>query len=109
MQDNRLRVWDYIYGDLSEPNREIVHSHDFNRYLTPFKAEWDPRDITENLVVVGRYISHDFDGVALHPVDFIDASTGELVAEVWDPNITTISPVNKLHPRLDVLATGSSR
>ncbi|MCI50300.1 protein DAMAGED DNA-BINDING 2-like, partial [Trifolium medium] len=25
-----------------------------------------------------------------------------------DPNITTISPVNKLHPRDDILATGSS-
>ncbi|TKY56463.1 DAMAGED DNA-BINDING 2 [Spatholobus suberectus] len=26
-----------------------------------------------------------------------------------DPNITTISPVNKLHPRDDILASGSSR
>ena len=26
-----------------------------------------------------------------------------------DPDITTISPVNKLHPRDDILATGSSR
>ncbi|CAI9778352.1 unnamed protein product [Fraxinus pennsylvanica] len=32
----------------------------------------------------------------------------QLVAAVMDPNITTISPVNKLHPRDDVLASGSS-
>eukprot|EP00249_Psilotum_nudum_P011683 c23318_g1_i1 orf=119-1795(+) len=108
-QDNRIRVYDCIFNDLVEPSREIVHSHDFNRYLTCFRAEWDPKDTTESLAVIGRYISDDFNGIALHPIDFIDISTGQLVAEVFDKNITTISPVNKLHPRLDVLATGSSR
>ncbi|XP_051131943.1 protein DAMAGED DNA-BINDING 2 [Andrographis paniculata] len=108
-QDNRLRVWDSIFGNLECPSREIVHSHDFNRHLTPFRAEWDPKDTSESLIVVGRYISENYDGVALHPVDFIDIRTGQLVAEVKDPNITTISPVNKLHPRDDILASGSSR
>ncbi|KAJ7526860.1 hypothetical protein O6H91_16G025800 [Diphasiastrum complanatum] len=108
-QDNRIRVWDCIFGDLQNPSREIVHSHDFNRYLTCFRAEWDPKDHTECMSVIGRYISDDFDGVALHPIDFIDVSTGQLVAQVVDHNLTTISPVNKLHPTLDVLATGSSR
>ncbi|KAI3461648.1 hypothetical protein Pfo_018311 [Paulownia fortunei] len=108
-QDNRIRVWDSIFGNLDSPSREIVHSHDFNRHLTPFRAEWDPKDISESLVVVGRYISENYNGIALHPIDFIDVSTGQLVAEVMDPNITTISPVNKLHPRDDVLASGSSR
>ncbi|XP_062172253.1 protein DAMAGED DNA-BINDING 2 [Alnus glutinosa] len=108
-QDNRLRIWDSIFGNLESPSREIVHSHDFNRHLTPFKAEWDPKDPSESLAVIGRYISENYNGAALHPIDFIDISTGRLVAEVMDPNITTISPVNKLHPRDDVLATGSSR
>ncbi|GAB2274461.1 DNA damage-binding protein 2 [Dionaea muscipula] len=108
-QDNRLRVWDSIFGNLDSPSRVIVHSHDFNRHLTAFRAEWDPKDPFESLVVVGRYISENYNGVALHPIDFIDVSTGRLVAEVMDPNITTISPVNKLHPRVDVLASGSSR
>lgn len=67
------------------------------------------QDSSESLVVIGRYISENYNGVALHPIDFIDVSTGQLVAEVMDPNITTISPVNKLHPRDDVLASGSSR
>ncbi|KAF4358811.1 hypothetical protein G4B88_023095 [Cannabis sativa] len=108
-QDNRLRVWDSIFGNLDSPSREIVHSHDFNRHLTPFRAEWDPKDPSESLVVIGRYISENYNGAALHPIDFIDISTGQLVAEVIDPNITTISPVNKLHPREDILVTGSSR
>ncbi|XP_065878301.1 protein DAMAGED DNA-BINDING 2 [Euphorbia lathyris] len=108
-QDNRISVWDSIFGNLDSPSREIVHSHDFNRHLTPFRAEWDPRDPSESLAVVGRYISENFNGIALHPIDFIDTSNGQLVAEVMDPNITTISPVNKLHPRDDILASGSSR
>ncbi|KAJ6844536.1 putative protein DAMAGED DNA-BINDING 2 [Iris pallida] len=108
-QDNRIRVWDSIFGNLDSPSREIVHSHDFNRHLTPFRAEWDPKDPSESLVVIGRYISENYNGVALHPIDFIDISTGKLVAEVIEPEITTISPVNKLHPRDDVLASGSSR
>lgn len=67
------------------------------------------QDPSESLAVIGRYISENYNGTALHPIDFIDINTGQLVAEVMDPNITTISPVNKLHPRDDVLATGSSR
>lgn len=67
------------------------------------------QDSSESLVVIGRYISENYDGAALHPIDFINISTGQLVAEVMDPNITTISPVNKLHPREDILASGSSR
>lgn len=108
-QDNRIRVWDSIFGDLESPSREIVHSHDFNRHLTPFKAEWDPKDFSESLAVIGRYISENYNDVALHPIDFIDTSTGKLVAEVIDQDITTITPVNKLHPRDDILASGSSR
>nr|GLL42946.1 protein DAMAGED DNA-BINDING 2 isoform X1 [Ipomoea trifida] len=108
-QDNRICVWDSIFGNLDTPSREIVHSHDFNRHLTAFRAEWDPKDPSESLVVVGRYISENYNGTALHPIDFIDITTGQLVAEVMDPNITTISPVNKLHPRDDILASGSSR
>ncbi|KAK4606106.1 hypothetical protein RGQ29_000396 [Quercus rubra] len=96
-QDNRLRIWDSIFGDLDSPSREIVHT------------EWDPKDPSESLAVIGRYISENYNGAALHPIDFIDISTGQLVAEVMDPNITTITPVNKLHPRDDVLASGSSR
>ena len=59
--------------------------------------------------MVGRYISENYNGVALHPIDFIDTSSGKLLAEVMDPDIITISPVNKLHPQDDILATGSSR
>lgn len=74
-----------------------------------WKGDTFLQDPSESLVVVGRYISENYNGAALHPIDFIDISTGQLVAEVMDPNITTISPVNKLHPHYDILASGSSR
>jgi DNA damage-binding protein 2 len=86
--DNRLRVWDDLHalagcglgggtGSGSgrkassssaaasarappPPSAEIVHSHDFARYLTPFKAVWDPKDARERTVLCGRYISEPF-------------------------------------------------
>ncbi|MEW5309312.1 MAG: hypothetical protein WDW38_001207 [Sanguina aurantia] len=108
-QDNRLRVWDHAVTASGYPDREIVHSHDFNRYLTHFKAEFDPKDPTESRIVIGRYISEDFDGQALHPVDILDISSGALLQQCIDTNLTTISPVNKPHPRRDIIITGSAR
>ena len=56
-----------------------------------------------------RYISEDFGGVALHPIDILDASTGRLLTQLVDANLTTICPVNKPHPRVNVIVSGSSR
>ena len=41
--------------------------------------------------------------VLQHPIDLINASTGALVGQLADPNLTTICPVNKPHPRLDLI------
>ncbi|PSS09485.1 Protein DAMAGED DNA-BINDING like [Actinidia chinensis var. chinensis] len=93
--------WRMLYGlDVNLEKGLLLVADNFGfLYLDPF----------ESLVVIGRYISENYNGVALHPIDFIDISTGQLISEVTEPNITTISPVNKLHPRDDVLASGSSR
>ena len=61
--DNRVRIWNYLLALDREPDREIVHSHDFNRYLTPFRAEWDPKDQDERLFVIGRYKLHSLHAV----------------------------------------------
>ena len=57
--DNRLRVWgdvNVLSGNANEradgAPREIVHSHQFSRYLSPFRAHWDPKDWTDDLFLV---------------------------------------------------------
>lgn len=47
--------------------------------------------------------------MALHPIDLLDASTGKQLAQLTDPNLETICPVNKPHPRQDIIISGSSR
>ena len=110
--DNRLRVWDRVgvAGRLDgPPSREIVHSHDFSRYLTAFKGVFDPKDPTERTLLIGRYISEDYDGLALHPIDVFDVATGRQQAELIDTNVTTICPVAVPHPTDNLVAAGSSR
>ncbi|GLT73345.1 hypothetical protein SLA2020_452120 [Shorea laevis] len=106
--DHFARIWDIRRMEAGSSLCNLAHKRVVNSAYF-LHSEWDPKDPSESLAVIGRYISENYNGAALHPIDFIDISTGQLVAEVMDPNITTISPVNKLHPRDDVLATGSSR
>ena len=47
--------------------------------------------------------------MALHPVDIMDAATGRLLTQLVDANLATICPVNKPHPRLPLIVSGSSR
>jgi hypothetical protein len=42
--------------DMQPADREIVHSHTFSRFLTPFRAEWDPKDPTERAFIIGRWV-----------------------------------------------------
>ena len=63
-------------GLTQTPTHEHVHSHDFNRYLTTFRAVFDPKDCTERRLVCGRYISEAIMDLPLKPVDIIDAKTG---------------------------------
>ena len=54
-----------------------------------------------------RYISEDFGGVALHPVDLIDVGSGRAAAQLTDPNVATIC-TGKTHTTLRVLLLGAS-
>lgn len=37
-QDNRLRLWSNLLACDGPPTREIVHSHDFNRSVVPWRV-----------------------------------------------------------------------
>ncbi|KAG1677849.1 hypothetical protein FOA52_008613 [Chlamydomonas sp. UWO 241] len=107
--DNDIRVWDNLLLASSPPSREIVQSHDFNRFLAPFKEEWDPKDPRERRFIVERYQPAVYDGLSRHPIDVMDASTGRLLRDLVDKNLATISPITKMHPTRDIIVTGSSR
>lgn len=146
---DRLRIWDNVNAPLDPPSREVIHSHDFSRYLTPFKAVWDPKvwacgwckgawralystvscsalllaglhplsstqDYNERVLLCGRYISEEFNGVALHPIDILDATDASgggasVVTQLFDPELTTICAVNTFHPSENLVVSGSSR
>lgn len=150
--DNRIRVWHNVAslfgmgpsssssnsssadgaGDGGQsglrPDRELVHSHDFARYLQPFRAVYYIPDATERTIVCGRYISESFTpankeagDIKLHPVDILDCHGGGrglrdsrqnpsgTLAQLVDPVMATIGPVNAVHPTKPIIATGSSR
>jgi len=101
-------VWDYVLGNLDTP-LEIVHSHDHNRYLSPFRSVWDPKDLFETTILCGRYISDDFGGIPLHPIDVFDTQNGSSIAEIKHPSMPTISPINLFHPTQNIIASGTSK
>eukprot|EP00955_Chlamydomonas_euryale_P026413 278773-Chlamydomonas_euryale.AAC.5 len=57
----------------------LRHLHLPSFHTSASRAEWDPRDTRERRFVIGRYISEQYDGCALHPIDVMDASTGRLL------------------------------
>ncbi|KAK1864851.1 hypothetical protein I4F81_007388 [Pyropia yezoensis] len=133
-QDNRLRVWDvHAFGAGAPPSTELVHSHDFNQYLSPFKAVWQARPSSggrdDYLFAVGRYLGEDYPlpgptpGTRrLHPIDIYSlgggsgsgatgggaARGGVLLDSLHDHRLRHVAPVNRFHPAADMIASGSS-
>lgn len=121
--DNRLRIWNDIYGFSGDVNTredatpiEIVHSHDFHRYLNPFRATWDPKDWQDDLFVCGRFLgdayyengNEDGEPLLLHPIDMFSAKAGSLVHSLVDPATTLICTTNKFSPVCDMILTTAS-
>lgn len=121
--DNRVRVWrdaNALVGECeSRPASapvEIVHSNNFNRYLSPFVADWDPKDWTDDLFMVGRFLGDayrvgtDLGDVerVLHPIDLFSASRAAIVSELFDIAVTTRCPLNRFSPVEDIIVSGTS-
>lgn len=120
-QDNKIRIWNDVHAfgagsDVeSAPHLkplEIVHSHDFNRYLNAFRASWDSKDWRDDLFMCGRYLGdpykHDGKEIMLHPIDMFSAKTGLLVHSLIDAKVTLICTTNRFCPTEDVVATAAS-
>lgn len=87
-----------------QPDVELVHSHDYGRYLTPFRAVWDAKDATEETLACGRYISEAFSKARLREAAAVgltgnpNAGTGAAgsAASVgcgWLPGLRFLKPV----------------
>ena len=83
-------------------------AHNLGRCRAAFCLRWRPKKHDESEVVRllcrfgPRYISENFEGMALHPVDVLDASSGRLLCQMTDPNLSTICPVWKYHATIAV-------
>ncbi|CAN8072167.1 unnamed protein product [Agarophyton chilense] len=122
--DNKLRVWDNIHAIQGFANQnedaqplEIVHSHDFHRHLTAFRAVWDPKDWRDDLFMCGRFLGDayldeegsDDDAQVLHPIDMFSAKAGTVVHSLIDSDVQLICTSNKYSPSSDVIATAASQ
>jgi DNA damage-binding protein 2 len=108
--DNRIRAWQGLpWTGLGKPDSKIVHSHNLNRYLTPLRAVFDPKDPLERRIICGRYMSEELEGRSLHPIDVMDLHTGALLAELAHPSMPLISPVLAVHPAEDCIISAGSR
>ena len=104
-QDNRLRVWDYVVSARQQADREVVHANGFSRFLTPFRAVWDPKDWSERTLACGRNVNKG----ERPAIDLVDAATGCSLAACEDPGVDTITSLVAPHPRLDLLAASSGQ
>lgn len=123
--DNRIRVWSDVYGFVGCVNEredeagplEIVHSHDFHRYLNPFRAVWDPKDWKDDLFMCGRFLGDAYhwedwggrkEAVLLHPIDLFSVKGGGCVASLVDSVTELICTTNRFHPLGDLILTAAS-
>lgn len=104
-QPNKLLLWNDVNslagcgGETGKdappaPDVDIMHAHQFNRYLTNSKAAWDSKDMREETFLCGRFLGEAFvvadETVLLHPVDIFSAKSGELVASLVDGSVKTV-------------------
>jgi DNA damage-binding protein 2 len=105
-----------ILGSVSnpKPDHDLVHGHQYNRYISLTKAIWDPKDAREELFLCGRYLGEAYtvpkypEPLLLHPIDLFSASTGTLISSLVDSAVRTVCPVNRFHPTADLVVSGTS-
>ena len=131
--------WQTLPAATVAPSTATVHSHDFARFLSPFRAIWYTPDHQERSLLCGRFISESFTTrsgvkIKLHPVDLLDCGPpvpplrqpplddqqqqqkqqrrrgpSHVLAQLAHPIVTTISPVLACHPTQPLVLAGSSK
>lgn len=102
--DDRLRCYEDIVAKLGSPPkpRAYTHNNHTGRWLTPFKALWDPRDKTETVFVCGSM--EKTRGVDVYSAQTIKR-VGRLTNADWSASVQSLYA---FHPTLPLLAGGNS-
>eukprot|EP00794_Sanderia_malayensis_P016708 gene16707-18402_t len=100
--DDTIRVYDVNTNGAIQPTAKcmIKHYNQTGRWLTKFRAAWDPK--TDNCFVVGSMAQP-------RSVDFYTSDgKGRKIACMNHENLSSITSLNVFHPSLNVLAGGNS-
>lgn len=96
--DDRLRIFDVTTLDDPKEECKVLHDNHTGRWLSVFKAIWHP--CSSDIFFIGsmQYPRR----VQLY------SATGALLKEVKSEDMTTITPVLSLHPKLPIVTGGDS-
>lgn len=95
--DDHVRIHYNMHLDPSQQRHaEMSHNNQTGRWITNFKAVWDPKS---HYAVVGNMN---------RGIDLIDGEAGEIVRNVTSEFLTAQPAVNAFHPNLDLVASGNA-
>lgn len=98
--DDHVRIHTNLLADT--PNElQIVHNNQTGRWITPFRAVWDPKSTSK------PEESHILVGDMNRGLDVIEMATG-LVTNNLSELLTSQPAVNVAHPKLDLIASGNA-
>ncbi|KAJ1912900.1 hypothetical protein IWQ60_009450 [Tieghemiomyces parasiticus] len=100
--DDTIRLTDVDWSAATDLKERAVirHNNQTGRWLTMFRAKWNPSADVPPCIVVGNMKRY---------VDIFCGSTGELVTQLYDANrITAVPAVNEFHPTLPVIVAGNA-
>jgi WD40 repeat protein len=100
--DDHVRVHYNLTVGNNISHSEISHNNQTGRWITNFKAVWDPK--SPDYAVVGNMN---------RGIDIINAGIGgidsaEIVRNITSDYLTAQPAVNAFHPNLDVIASGNA-
>jgi len=97
--DDLLRVFCYDEGRKLKERVQIPHNNQAGRWVTMFRATWNPNPNLHPHFVVGNMKRSS---------DVFSAVTGELIWNMRHDTISSIPAVNAFHPKLNIIVTGNA-
>ncbi|CAB4002236.1 WD repeat-containing 76-like [Paramuricea clavata] len=99
--DDTVKVLEQTSSSKLEVKRNFRHFNQTNRWLSAFKATWDPRN--GRGFVIGSMLAN-------RRIQFyhVEQRTKAPLLEMFNENFTTIASTNVFHPSKNIIASGNS-